>query len=235
MRPLIGITCHNAEGEPDPGIYQSRYAYAQRVAEAGGLPVILPQEVSLVDDYVARLDGFVLSGGDDIDVRAFGEELHPKADVMNPRRQAFDLALLEALKRKQPDKAVFGICLGMQLMSVHAGGKMRQHIHEVLGEEQGESHRGNRRHPVVLDLRHPVLSTADGTIVSSHHQAVAESKLRVLAHAPDGTVEAVDDPSRRFYFGVQWHPERYDLSRGDGEALNPGLFRAFVDAARGSR
>lgn len=236
MRPLIGITCDNSETAPPPGAYQSGVRYAQFVAEAGGLPVILPQEVGLVAEYVARLDGFLFSGGDDIDVRAFGGELHPKAQVMDPRRQAFDFALLEALRTGRREAPVLGVCLGMQQMAVHAGGRMQQHLPDVLGDEAGAAHAKNRRHGVMLKAAHPVLSAADGTIVSSHHQAVSDAAtLRVLAHAPDGTIEALDDPARPFYLGVQWHPERAVASEGDGEALNRGPFRALVAAARATR
>lgn len=237
MRPLIGITVDNRLDAPPPGIYQSNANYARCVAEAGGLPVLLPQRVELIDDYLARCDGFLFSGGDDIDVRVFGQELHPKAVLMAPQRQAFELALLEALQRKQPQTPVLGVCLGMQMMSAHAGGRILQHMHDVLGEEAGAAHGKNNRHPVMLRVDHPVLTAADGTIVSSHHQAVGEApaRFRVVAQAPDGTIEAVDDPSRPFYLGVQWHPERADPSKGDGEVLNLAPFRALVAAARSSR
>lgn len=235
MRPLIGITSDNKDNAAHSGTYECAARYARAVAEAGGLPVMLPQEVGLVDDYLQRCDGFLFTGGVDPDVRAFGHDLHPQARVMDPQRQAFEAALLEALRDAKPQAACLGVCLGMQMMALTAGGRLNQFMPETMGQDAAAVHQKNRRHPVVLRVNDAALRETSGVVASSHRQAVEDpGRMRVVATAPDGVVEAIDDPTRPFYVGVQWHPERGDQP-GDGEALNLGLIRAFVDAARAAR
>ena len=108
-------------GGGGPLRYEVRCAYAAAVVAAGGVPVMLPHEVELADDYVERCDGLLLTGGGDPTTEAFGEPTHPLADRIDPRRQAFELALLEAAEAG--DTPVLGVCLGMQLMALHAGGR----------------------------------------------------------------------------------------------------------------
>lgn len=234
-RPLIGITVDNVQSSFDSGRYESNIAYSRAVVEAGGLPLLLPQEVALAPYYVALCDGLMLTGGDDARTDTFGVPLHPQARCIAPQRQAFELALLDALAKK-PQKPALGVCLGMQLMSLHAGGKMNQHLPDTLPAAV-EQHQNNHRHGIRVSVASEALLAspgaakvsgdfADETIVSSHHQAVVSAgALRVIAASHDGVIEAVDDPSRAFYLGVQWHPERCS----DG-VFNLELIRRFVAA-----
>ncbi len=234
MRPLIGITSDSRDNTAASGKYESAVAYARAVADAGGLPVMLPQEVELAAEYVARLNGFVFSGGHDLDVRRFGHALHPQSKLLDPRRQAFETALLDALREARPQTPCLGVCLGMQLMAIHAGGTLNQFLPDTLGEERAAAHQQNRRHGVVLRDEFTLLRGGEGTVVSYHRQAIADpGPLRVLATSPEGVIEAVDDPSRPFYLGVQWHPERNDEPAS--APLNQRLFAALVDAARSPR
>ncbi len=155
MRPIIGITCDRA---PASDRYHSIALYAQAVEQAGGLPILLPHHTERISDYLSLCHGFIFSGGDDPDTTAFGEPTHPKADVMHPDRQRFELALLDALDHtRQP---VLGICLGMQLMALHHGGKLHQHLPD-LGADIAERHaRGEHKitwqssfHPIPLPSR----------------------------------------------------------------------------------
>lgn len=250
-RPLIGITVDNIATER----YASNVDYSEWIARAGGLPLLLTQEVELAAEYVERCDGIMLTGGPDIRLEGFGIARHPLSQCVEPRRQEFEMALLDALKAR-PQRPVLGVCLGMQLMSIHAGGRMIQHLPDVLSSEV-EQHQHNERHEIVVEIADSVLMRAAGpqleegayaqerakgltpprseshsgeidpTIVSSHHQAVENpGSLRIVARSPSGVIEAVDDPARFFYLGVQWHPER-----GDGY-FNRDLFRRFVDACR---
>lgn len=228
-RPRIGLTIDST----DNGVlkYEQKANYSQAVAAAGGLPLLLAQEPALVDDYVRLCDGFVFIGGSDLAMEDFGQVTvrHPTAELISPARQAFEVALIRALDRAA-DKPVLGVCMGMQLMAMNAGGRMHQHLPEVLGE-RAEAHRGNRRHGLVCAPTDSVLPPGDFEVTSSHHQAVADpGRLRVVARAPDGVIEAVDDPSRPFYLGVQWHPER-----GGDDMLNLGLFRLLTVAANHRR
>ncbi|MEM1212250.1 MAG: gamma-glutamyl-gamma-aminobutyrate hydrolase family protein [Planctomycetota bacterium] len=227
-RPIIGITVDNQRNTAKSGVYESSIAYSRAVAAAGGTPVLLPHAVGAVDrvgEYLKLCNGFVLTGGVDPDVRAFGFELHGSARVMDPGRQAFEVGLLERLRDDAPDTPVLGVCLGMQLMALVAGGELDQFMPASMGEDAARVHQGDRRHPVEAAVPETVLA-GGGEVVSSHRQAVGEAgSMRVIGAAPDGVIEAIDEPGRRFCVGVQWHPER----GGDG-ALSAGLIQRFVAA-----
>ncbi len=204
--------------------------YADAVWRAGGTPLLLPAVPDAVPDFVARCDAFVLTGGKDADTRPFGVPLHPAADPVDPRRQAFDTALLRALREERPDAPTLCICLGMQMMAMVAGGKLNQHLPDTLRTH--EQHRANNTHPIspghTLAERYGIRS---GEVCSSHHQAVQDpGPLIVLARSGDGVIESIADPTRPHYLGVQWHPERTDTA-----VLGLQLFRAMVRACPSAR
>ncbi len=203
------------------------------------MPFILPHVPDLAATYARRCDAIVLTGGDDPATEGYGVPTDPRARLIDPARQAFECALLAAAA-EQPDMPVLGICLGMQLMALEAGGRLDQYLPDHLAT--AAEHQDDRRHGLVLhEADSPLNRLLDGdgtvqdrsggaaiTIVSSHRQAVGNpGRLRIIATAPDGVVEAIDDPTRRFYLGVQWHPER-----GGAEPLSRGLIAALVAAAR---
>jgi len=220
--PLVGITCDlTAEGRP-----QVRSEYARAVLAAGGTPVLLAPEPILAPVYAARLDAFVLTGGDDPIMEAFGEATDARVTPVHPMRQAFEVALLEEIRRRR--RAALGVCLGMQYMALCAGGRLNQWLADDTPSHA--AHWENRRHAIEASVDADALIVS-GEIVSHHRQAVAEAgSLRIAARADDGVIEAVTDPDRAFFIGVQWHPER----SGDG-ALGQGLFRRLVEAARDTR
>jgi putative glutamine amidotransferase len=210
--PIIGITT-----DVDGDRFRLARSYVDLIAAAGGLPIVLPCRVDAVPAYVALCDGFVLSGGDDPDTRAWDEPVHPQARLIHPSRQAFELALLDELAR-HPDRPVLGVCLGMQLMALHAGGRLNQHLPDTLAT--AADHWGRGSHAVTGCL-------GEGLVHSHHRQAMTDAgRLEVAATAHDGVIEAVQDPRRAFYLGVQWHPERTE-----SPALGPQLIQRFIDAA----
>jgi putative glutamine amidotransferase len=215
-RPLIGVTADLV------GDYaRNRRTYLDMVAAAGGIPVILPPNAALREEMLDRVDGVVITGGDDIDVSRFGIPLHPKAECMPPERQDAEFALLKALDAR-PDKPVLGICLGMQLMGVHRGCTLIQHLGDVIAD--GERHRNDAVHPVEAAKGSPL---ASGLVRSWHHQALADATgFDIIARSDDGVIEGIVDPKRRFYLGVQWHPERTEAPE-----TGLGVMRSLVEHA----
>ena len=226
MRPLIGITQRLRASSPGRERLELDPAYAAAVAEAGGLPVHLP----IQDDppaLVARIDGLVLPGGPDfLPPRPYAEEVAFEAA---PQAQlAFDGAVLAAaLGRGIP---ILAICYGMQLLALHAGGRLHHHLPlDVPGAGEHKRTGGGARHPLRVEPGSrlaALLGREPGAVNSRHHQAVAEpgEGLVVAARAPDGVIEAVERPGAAFCIGVQWHPERMDTAHR--RALFGGLMAA---------
>ncbi|MEM6459495.1 MAG: gamma-glutamyl-gamma-aminobutyrate hydrolase family protein [Planctomycetota bacterium] len=237
--PVIGITADNAENTAASGRYEVGVGYAAAVAAAGGVPLVLPHETGAIDRYVAMCDGLLLTGGVDPDTAALPagwpgrEATHGEARVMDPGRQAFELALLDAWESVKPQGALLGVCLGMQWMALRAGGRLEQFMPATRTAEVVERHR-QADHAVRVTAGDSVLRPppegGDAVVHSNHQQAVADpGRLRVVAVCPDdGVVEAVDDAARPFCLGVQWHPERMTAARPLGWPVITG----FVEAAR---
>lgn len=210
-RPLIGIT---ADANADKFIISR--SYCAMVDKAGGLPLILPCLAERAAEFVEQCDGIILTGGDDPITTHWGVPMHPKSKPIDPQRQQFELALLEQLAAMK-SKPVLGICLGMQLMGLHAGGKLNQHLPDTLAT--ADLHWDKRAHLVSGEL-------GSGEVHSHHRQALSDAgSLRVIAMAPDGVIEAVQRDNHSFYVGVQWHPERTLKHE-----LGFDLFRRLVDA-----
>lgn len=227
MRPLIGITSYVEQARW--GVWDARaalvpYAYVEQVQDAGGRAVVIPPAEDPAE-ILRVLDGLLLTGGADIDPGRYGQPAHPETAGVRPERDAGELGLLDAALVE--DMPVLGVCRGMQLMTVHAGGHLYQHLPEVVG------HAGHRPdlgvygdHPVRVDAASRLGSILGPrvSVRSYHHQGVADpGKLAAVAWADDETIEAVEDGSHTFAIGVLWHPEV-------GE--DPRLFDALVAATR---
>jgi putative glutamine amidotransferase len=232
VKPVIGI---GSDVLQTPGERERSFAYltyCEAVRRAGAIPLVIPPQPENAEEVLSRIDGLLLAGGYDCDPTAYGEESHHTVEPMDPRRQSNDLALAEAARKR--GVPTLGICLGLQVMNVAAGGKLIQDIDSEHDTEiRHASKPENRgRHDVIIEQgTHlaSVVPAAELNVNSSHHQAVGEvgEGLRVTAHAPDGIVEGLEDPRHPFYLGVQWHPE--DMT---GEESASTLFAAFIEAAR---
>lgn len=216
--PRIGITADIAVDAAGNPRHQVRATYVDAVVAAGGVPVILPAIAQLRAELLEGLDGVLMTGGDDIDTRPLGVDIHPEAKCMHPDRQEAEFALLRALESR-PHMPVLGICLGMQLMGVHGGCNLMQHMHDHLPD--ADRHGKDRRHAVTSEL-------GSGAVASHHHQALADNaNFAVVGRSDDGVIEAIRDRQRPFYVGVQWHPERTEDA-----TMGLGIIQQLVDAAR---
>ncbi len=231
-KPLIGI---GSDVQSPPGRREEAFAYLtyiESLRRAGAIPVLIPPQPENAAEVIAELDGLVLAGGFDCDPAAYGEESHPTVEAMDPRRQSNDLGLAKAAR--QQGLPTLGICLGLQVMNVAAGGTLVQDIDSQIETEirHASVPEDRARHDVIVEhgtRLGQILRDREYNVNSSHHQAIGKvgDGLRVTAHAPDGVVEGLEDPRHPFYVGVQWHPE--DMS---GENSAETLFGAFIDAAR---
>jgi putative glutamine amidotransferase len=233
-RPVIGITTYlvpaawgawNMEAALVPA------DYVRAVADVGGAPLLVPPGSSL-PETLDVVDGLVFSGGSDLDPDLYAADAHPETAGVVRERDDFELELMrEALERDVP---MLAICRGSQVLNVALGGDLEQHVPDRVGTE---AHRevpgvfsehdvsmvGGTRLASILGDRHDVKS--------HHHQGFGAlgSGLREAARASDGTLEALEDPSRRFTLGVLWHPEA-----GEDRALFAALV-AEAGAYRASR
>lgn len=232
-KPIIGI---GSDVQSPPGHRERSFVYlnyTEALRKAGAVPVIIPPQPENAADILDGLDGIVLAGGEDCDPAAYGEERHPSvSETMDPRRQTNDLSLARAARER--GVPTLGICLGMQVMNVAAGGTLVQDIASQVGTdiEHASEPEDRGRHDVIVEKGTrlgDILRERELNVNSSHHQAVGNvgEGLRVTAHAPDGVVEGLEDPKHPFYVGVQWHPE--DMN---GEDSASKLFGAFLEAAR---
>jgi putative glutamine amidotransferase len=224
-RPRIGIPTAIEQARwgvwDSPAMLLSRL-YIDAVQRAGGLVLMLPPDpVALEepDELLDLIDGLLLSGGSDVDPDAYGESAHPQTLGTVPERDAFEIALARrAIERDMP---LLGICRGMQIMNVAAGGTLLQHLPDTLG---GDEH---RRHPGSFAGADNTMRLAAGSLAAQaagaevhegrchHHQAVDRIGdgyvVTGWSHA-DELPEAIELPDRRFVLGVQWHPEADETS-----------------------
>ncbi|HXQ60353.1 MAG TPA: gamma-glutamyl-gamma-aminobutyrate hydrolase family protein [Acidimicrobiales bacterium] len=232
--PLVGLTTYRQEAawaswqRPAAVLPTS---YVDSVAAVGGRPLLLPPSEgpggseSSAADVISVLSALVLVGGGDVDPACYGAAPHPATAGVNRARDDDELALLAAALRA--GLPVLAICRGLQLLNVHLGGTLIQHVPDVV------THTGHQ--PAVGAFGPTDVSIEPGSILSkamgdmatvgcSHHQAIDAlgDGLVVTAHAPDGLIEAVELPGAPFVVGVQWHPEQDDDLR---------VFDALVRAA----
>jgi putative glutamine amidotransferase len=226
MRPLIGI-CAALERARwsvwDLQAFLLPRMYVDAVQRAGGSAVLLPVDQGWIEDpdeLLDRLDGLMLAGGADLDPSTYGADRHPQTVGMVPERDAFELALTRAAFAR--DLPYLGICRGMQVMNVAAGGTLIQHLPESHGHED------HRRVSGTFDGADHDVRLAPGSLAaraageelhptkSHHHQGVGEvgEGLAVTGWATvDDLPEAIERADHRFALGVQWHPEADETSR----------------------
>jgi putative glutamine amidotransferase len=208
-------------------------AYTTALAGAGLLPLVLPPlEPSLVVAALSQVAGLVLTGGEDINPREFGEEPHPANGEVHSGRDAYELALARATAQHRVP--TLAICRGVQVMNVALGGSLIQDIpsqHPSDIPHAPEGKREERTHAVDVEAQSRLASIVGGTRIrtnSSHHQSIARVArgLHVTARAPDAIVEAVESTDPAWWMvGLQWHPEELTATP---EPWDRQLFAAFA-------
>ena len=229
MRPIIGITFTRQ------GI-RSNENYIRAIEEHGGVHRQLYPNVS--EEAYADLNGLLLTGGPDIDPSYYGEEVHETADI-DPDRDKLELPLFK--RAMEEDLPVFGICRGIQIMNVAIGSSLYQDIpsqftdpltHKIIVNANDSWHDIKIQQGSLLN---EITGNRVVKVNSRHHQAVKVigNGFTVTAQSEDGIIEAIEDRSKKFMLGVQYHPERMFKKQGSWELKEhaANLFEAFIEAA----
>ncbi|MBQ9058804.1 MAG: gamma-glutamyl-gamma-aminobutyrate hydrolase family protein [Atopobiaceae bacterium] len=235
-RPLIGICARNDKAAGYTSIGQT---YADRIAEAGGIPVALPllaDGPSMAQELVGRIDGLLLTGGADTGEQSFGGHPYETGSVAPlyapcQLRDSFEEAMIAAAWNE--DLPILGVCRGMQVLNAARGGTLIRDISELDGTRKlvhlMSEPFDEPYHHVSLNPASRLAQILDSSEIetnSLHHQAVATPApgAHVVGHASDGVIEAIEFPELTYCIGVQWHPEYFS-------GRHP-LFESFVEAAQ---
>jgi putative glutamine amidotransferase len=235
-KPIIGVTCDFESPKQQPSDYAKypwyvlRTNYCDAIAHAGGIPIVLPYHIDMIQDYVDLVDGIVITGGGfDIDPKLFGATTCHPSVKLKPERTHFEWALMKAAYQK--GKSILGICGGMQLMNVIFGGTLIQHIPDDVPDalnHASEADGTSSTHSIQF-IPQTLLDRISGPnkeniVNSTHHQAVDKiaDRFKVSAIASDHIIEAIESSDHPFCLGVQWHPE-YETCD-----IDKGIFKAFI-------
>ncbi len=238
-RPLIGINADyrsSAKGRAPHTFMQS--GYYDCLLAAGAVPIILPPLIKEHDlaPIVDRLDGVLLTGGDDLDPKKMGLAPHPSVTVMNDRREVADRLLIKLVQQRR--MPVLGVGLGMQQLNVVNGGGIYLHLPEDMPRciPHRDPQGGVHRHTVIMEpgtRMEEIYGPGEIRVNSYHHQGIRKLApiFRVAAVAPDGLIEAFEGKDHGWWVtGVQWHPEN------EGSiSLDTQLIEAFTEAAASSK
>lgn len=234
-RPLVGLSAY---GLTDGDRYNLPAVYVDAVRRAGGCAVLLPPGEEDWREVLPLLDALVLTGGGDINPDRYHGAPHETIYNLDDARDASEFALADAVLDGDGEHGglpTLGICRGAQVLNIAGGGTLFEHLPDHYGD--AVAHRAPPREPVphavtvdATSKLHAVLGSLHFTCQSWHHQALREIPplFKPVAWAPDGAVEAIESPGRRFLMAVQWHPE---LTAAE-DAVQQNLFDALVNAAR---
>lgn len=233
--PIIGITL---DSEPAGGWskfpwYALRENYCGIVARHGGVPIALPHEPELAEQYLDTISGLVITGGNfDVPPEMYGDTTAHAKTSTKPKRSQFEWAITKgAVARGMP---ILGICGGQQLLNVILGGTLIQHIPDSIENALAHEQPNPRNEPghdvaIVENTQlHHIIGAKKIAVNSAHHQAVAKPAPGAIVNAlaEDGVIEGIEYPAHPFCIGVQWHPE-FSITGADDT-----LVLAFLEAAK---
>jgi len=233
MKPIIGINCDYEEEGKQPYSFTYR-DYCEAIIAAGGIPFLLPiiNDKNDVKFLLEKIDGLLLTGGNDVPPQRYGEERHEKTVCVHPDKDISDIALVEtAIRMKNP---ILAICYGAQLVNVALGGSLIQDIPSEVKTPiiHKDSKNEHYTHTITIEknsLLYQIIGTDCIKANSTHHQAIKRlgNGLKDTAHTEDGIIEAVEWKDYPFLVGVQWHPERMTDS-----PHHLALFKALIEASK---
>ncbi|MFC5590635.1 gamma-glutamyl-gamma-aminobutyrate hydrolase family protein [Sporosarcina soli] len=236
MKPVIGIT---ADVDKD-GKHLLNNNYVQAIIRAGGLPFIIPIGIEGDSAQVTDLiDGLLLTGGGDIDPLLFGEEPHPNLGQVIPARDVVELELTRQMMKC--DKPILGICRGLQVLNVAAGGTIyqdiyKQHVQPIIQHHQ-KAPTSHATHYVQLkkgSFLEELAGSGRILVNSFHHQSLKDvpEPFSAVGVATDQIIEAIESAQHQFVIGVQWHPERL---AENGDSVSLGIFNRFIRACNNGK
>lgn len=233
---IITLDAESSGGYSKMPWYALRQNYCEAIAQAGGIPILVPHHLDLLEHYISIGDGFVFTGGAfDIDPALYGVTERHETVTTKEGRTTFEWRLLElGYNTKKP---LLGICGGMQLINVVLGGTLIQHIPAEIDNCLAHEQPNPRTEPghdieiyentLLYDLLKGAINQGKIAVNTAHHQAIKKlgKGIQANAIASDGIIEGIEDANHPFCLGVQWHPE-YHVCEADKK-----VFEGFVRAA----
>lgn len=229
-KPLIGLTTYRQQAQTGVWNVEASFLpseYFDSVNRAGAIAVLLPPQDLTAEgarEIIAGLDGLIVCGGRDVDSALYGKAASEHNDVPDKRRDAFELALYSAAI--EVDLPFLGICRGQQVLNVHQGGTLIQHLPDVVGSTKYQLGNAQFTSAEIQVEAGSLLSRALGGDAKVrgelyHHQAIDQvgEGLKVVARSEDNIVEAVELEGNSFGLAVQWHPEHSPEDNRIFEAL----------------
>ena len=232
-RIVIGLT---PQGDGNKG-YNISPDFIRALNSLGAVAITLPSVIDddgLLQDALSLCDGIIFTGGPDVRPSLFGEEIIPSCGAINDERDAFEIKLYKMAMAA--DKSILGVCRGVQVMNIAEGGNIYQDIYSQSGTMLAHHTLDGVRAFHNVSVTNSAIfekigfSKNEFTVNSYHHQSVKDlaEGYKAFAYSPDGLIEAIYMPSRRFVAGVQWHPEK----RFDGDSDSFRILIDFVESCK---
>ena len=229
-KPIIGISVDTGFKKTYSQFpwYALRINYITSIIQSNGIPLMLPSNPKLANNYFNLVDGILLTGGDfDIDPKLYGEKRKKKVTLLDKPRTNFEMKMAKmAIKKNKP---ILGICGGQQLLNVALKGSLIQHIKKTKIKHEQTQPRNKSSHKVKINIKSKlfkILKKKEFKVNSAHHQAIKKvgNNLDINAVADDGIIEGIELKKHKFFLGIQWHPEFF-ISQFDKK-----IFKAFIKA-----